>query len=390
MCVSAAAYVSHPVPSIALILSHAAQRLQRHRFIKRLNAIDIVKFDFLARRSRKPVNSSISKKRWPNAKPPSKPLFNAAERLPFPMNSADPIDLVKAYLLQLQQDLCFALAKEDGSRDFQEDTWRHAQGGGGSTRIITDGAVFEKGAVNFSHVIGRELPATATQRHPDLGGREFQAMGVSLVMHPLNPHVPTVHLNVRFFVAEKPGEQSVWWFGGGFDLTPYYGYGEDCRHWHHNAKKACDAFGQDIYPTFKKSCDDYFYLPHRQEARGIGGLFFDDFNRWEFERCFALMQSIADHFLPGYLPIVQRRKATPDTTAQREFQCYRRGRYVEFNLLYDRGTLFGLQSQGRTESILASLPPQVSWRYQYQPPSNSPEARLSQEFLVAKDWIGYN
>lgn len=297
------------------------------------------------------------------------------------------LDTVKNYLLNLQATLCQTLAAEDGKQHFHEDIWTHPQGGGGRTCTIADGAVFEKGAVNFSHIEGDQLPLAATIRNPELVGSRFQALGVSLVLHPFNPHIPTGHLNVRFFIAEKPGMQPVWWFGGGFDLTPYYGYVEDCQHWHHTAAQACAPFGTDIYPQFKKACDQYFYLPHRQEARGIGGLFFDDFRQWEFSQCLALWQSIGNHFLPGYLPIVQRRQQTLYTAAQRDFQCYRRGRYVEFNLLYDRGTLFGIQSGGRTESILVSLPPQVHWRYHWHPEPNSPEARLSTEFLTPKDWL---
>jgi coproporphyrinogen III oxidase len=294
---------------------------------------------------------------------------------------------VKDYLLNLQESICQALIFADHQAELVEDIWEYAHGGGGRTRVIAEGAVFEKAAINFSHIYGRQLPPAATQRHPQLAGAPFQALGVSLVIHPLNPHVPTVHLNVRFFIAETAQSEPVWWFGGGFDLTPYYGYAEDCRHWHENARRACEYFGADIYPQFKKACDEYFYLPHRREPRGIGGLFFDDFKTWDFERCFALTRSIGDHFLPGYLPIVQRRKETPYTAQQREFQCYRRGRYVEFNLLYDRGTLFGIQSGGRTESILVSLPPQVNWRYQWSPEPGSPEAQLYQEFLIAKDWL---
>lgn len=302
-------------------------------------------------------------------------------------NSEHKIAAVRNYLLDLQDSICHALALADGKAEFKEDIWQHAQGGGGQTRVIADGAVFEKGAVNFSHIFGQQLPSAATTRNPDLMGSHFQALGVSVVMHPLNPHVPTVHLNVRFFIAEKPQIQPVWWFGGGFDLTPYYGYGEDCRHWHQNAHQACLPFGEDIYPQFKQACDNYFYLPHRQEPRGIGGLFFDDFKKWEFTPCFELLQSVGNHFLPGYLPIVQRRQATPYTAEQREFQCYRRGRYVEFNLLYDRGTLFGIQTGGRTESILISLPPQVNWRYQWQAEPNTPEARLLPDFLTPQDWL---
>ncbi len=299
------------------------------------------------------------------------------------------ITAVKQYLLQLQNRLCHALSEEDGQAKFQEDPWQHEAGGGGITRVISQGKIFEKGAVNFSHIRGHQLPPSASQRNPHLTGKPFQALGVSLVLHPLNPHVPTVHLNVRFFMAETPvAEPEIWWFGGGFDLTPYYGYREDCIHWHSNAQKACSPFGEDIYPQFKKACDKYFYLPHRQEPRGIGGIFFDDFTLDGFESAFALMRSVGDHFLPGYLPIVQRRKQTPYTSAEREFQSYRRGRYVEFNLLYDRGTLFGLQSGGRTESILVSLPPQTGWHYQWKPQPGSREAEFYQQYLVIKDWLG--
>ncbi len=304
-------------------------------------------------------------------------------------HSESKISAIKAYLLGLQESICHSLEAVDGLAEFQEDIWEHAQGGGGQTRVITGGAVFEKGAVNFSHIFGHQLPPAATARNPELAGAQFQALGVSVVIHPLNPHIPTVHLNIRFFIAEQSSAEPVWWFGGGFDLTPYYGYVEDCQHWHRNAAQACEPFGADIYPQFKRACDEYFYLPHRQEARGIGGLFFDDFKRWEFAKCFALLQSVGDHFLTGYLPIVQRRKATPYSPAQREFQCYRRGRYVEFNLLYDRGTLFGIQSGGRTESILVSLPPQANWHYQWQTKSNSSEHLLAQEFLTAKDWLAF-
>lgn len=302
-------------------------------------------------------------------------------------NVEEKVVAVKTYLVNLQNKLCKALDEVDGGADFSKDVWAHAQGGGGDTRVIEAGYLFEKGAVNFSHVFGRQLPPAATTRHPELAGCEFQAMGVSLVLHPWNPHIPTVHMNIRFFIANPEHHEPVWWFGGGFDLTPYYGYVKDCQHWHRNAFAACQPFGEDIYPQFKQACDQYFYLPHRQEARGIGGLLFDDFNRWEFSRCFALLRSIGDHFLPGYLPIVQRRRETDFTPLQRDFQCYRRGRYAEFNLLYDRGTLFGLQFGGRTESILISLPPEVHWRYQWQPEPRSREARFPQRFLTARDWL---
>ncbi len=297
------------------------------------------------------------------------------------------VSVIKDYLVALQNSICHELTIEDGQAHFQDDIWNHSQGGGGETRSLANGAVFEKAAVNFSHVLCSQLPPTANSRHPELAGCPFQALGISLVIHPLNPHVPTVHMNLRFFIAEQGESEPAWWFGGGFDLTPYYGYEEDCRNWHKNAKKACDPFGADLYLQFKKACDDYFYLPHRKEPRGIGGLFFDDWQKGSFEDCFALTRNIGDAFLSGYLPIVHRRKNTPYTPEQRAFQCYRRGRYVEFNLLYDRGTLFGLQSGGRTESILLSLPPQVSWHYQWQVKPESLEAQLYENFLFAKDWL---
>lgn len=301
--------------------------------------------------------------------------------------STPDISAVKNYLLSLQDTICQALAREDGQQAFREDSWQRPQGGGGRTRVISDGAVFEKGGVNFSHVYGDALPASATAHRKELAGRSFEAMGVSLVMHPYNPYVPTSHANVRFFIAEKPGEAPVWWFGGGFDLTPYYANREDCRHWHQVAKQACDPFGAQVYPHYKRWCDEYFYLKHRQEPRGIGGLFFDDLNSPDFAHSFALMQAIGNAYLPAYLPIVARRKETPYGERQREFQAFRRGRYVEFNLVYDRGTLFGLQSGGRTESILMSLPPVVRWGYDWQPEPGSEEAQLYEHFLTAQDWL---
>lgn len=297
------------------------------------------------------------------------------------------VEAVKKYLMALQDRICQQLSAADGGAGFVEDAWERAEGGGGRSRVITDGAVFEKGGVNFSHVMGARMPASATAHRPELAGRSFQAMGVSLVMHPRNPMVPTSHANVRFFVAEKPGEEPVWWFGGGFDLTPYYGFVEDCRHWHQVAHDACAPFGEEIYPRFKDWCDDYFYLKHRDEHRGIGGLFFDDLNEAGFDDSFALMRSIGDAYLPAYLPIVERRKALPYTEAQRDFQLHRRGRYVEFNLVYDRGTLFGLQSGGRTESILMSLPPEVRWGYNWSPEADSAEARLVTDFLTPRNWL---
>ena len=295
------------------------------------------------------------------------------------------LDAVRTYLLQLQDSICAALEREDGSGHFQEDPWTRPEGGGGRSRVMSAGAVFEKAGVGFSHVTGTSLPASATATRPELAGKSFQALGVSLVLHPLNPYVPTVHLNVRFFIAGE-GADAVWWFGGGFDLTPYYGFTADCIHWHRTARAACEPFGADLHPRFKKWCDDYFFLKHRQEARGIGGLFFDDFNALGFARSFALMRSVGDAFLPAYLPIVQQRKATPYGQRERDFQLYRRGRYVEFNLVWDRGTHFGLQSGGRTESILMSLPPLVAWHYNWQPTLGTPEAQLMAEFLKPRDW----
>lgn len=293
---------------------------------------------------------------------------------------------VKDYLLSLQDNICSKLESADGLGTFVEDSWDRAEGGGGRSRVITEGAIFEKGGVNFSHVHGDSMPASATAHRPQLAGRSFEAMGVSLVMHPHNPHVPTSHANVRFFCAHKDGEDPIWWFGGGYDLTPYYGYDEDCIHWHQTAKHACDPFGPDIYPRFKKWCDEYFYLKHRSEPRGVGGLFFDDFNELGFEQSFAFMQSVGDSYIDAYLPIIQARKDTPFGDRERQFQLYRRGRYVEFNLVFDRGTLFGLQSGGRTESILMSLPPLVRWEYDWQPEDSSAEARLYERYLKARDW----
>jgi len=298
---------------------------------------------------------------------------------------------IKNYLLSLQDKICDALEQEDGSARFVDDRWDYATSpdktGGGRTRALSDGNVIEKAGVNFSHISGPKMPAPATAHRPELAGRSFEAMGISLIVHPRNPYAPTSHANVRFFMAEKPGEDPVWWFGGGFDMTPYYGFSEDCKHWHQNAKKACDPFGEEVYPRYKKEADDYFYLKHRNEPRGIGGLFFDDLNEWEFERCFDFMKSVGDHYLPAYQPILNRRKNTPYGEKERDFQQYRRGRYVEFNLIYDRGTLFGLQSGGRTESILISLPSPVIWRYNWQPEAGSAEARLYEEFLIPKDWL---
>jgi coproporphyrinogen III oxidase len=335
------------------------------------------------------------------------------------MPSAAPdLAAVKAYLLGLQDHICRELAAEDGSADFITDNWTRPEGGGGRTRILTEGAVFEKAGVAFSHVTGDKLPPSATAHRPELAGKKWEALGVSLVIHPRNPHVPTSHANVRFFCAHNnvptsptpafpftaslvtghseaaPAASSftgadapVWWFGGGFDLTPYYGYEDDCAHWHRTARDAVAPFGETLHPRFKKWCDDYFYLKHRAEPRGIGGLFFDDFNELGFDRSFALMRAVGDAFIPAYRPIVAKRKATPHGDRERQWQLYRRGRYVEFNLVWDRGTHFGLQSGGRTESILMSLPPLVRWDYNHQPAPGSLEARLHEVFLKPRDWL---
>ncbi len=297
------------------------------------------------------------------------------------------VDTVKAYLLDLQNRICAGLQQEDGKAEFAEDRWQRPEGGGGISRVLEDGAVFEKGGVNFSHVYGAQMPASASAHRPELAGRSFQALGVSLVIHPHNPYVPTSHANVRFFLAEKPGAEPVWWFGGGYDLTPYYGFEKDCTHWHRTAQTACKPFGVEVHARFKKWCDEYFFLKHRNEPRGIGGLFFDDLNAWGFDRCFEFMRAVGDSYTVAYLPIVQQRKNTSYGERERQFQLYRRGRYVEFNLVYDRGTLFGLQSGGRTESILMSLPPLTSWRYNWQPEAGTPEARLYTDFLKPKDWV---
>lgn len=296
---------------------------------------------------------------------------------------------VKDYLLTLQDQISSSIDSLDGKQQCHEDKWQREQGGGGRTRVLADGALFEQAGVNFSHVYGNELPVSATMQRAELAGRRFQALGVSLVIHPINPYVPTTHMNVRFFMAEKDNADPVWWFGGGFDLTPYYGFEEDAIHWHRMARQACKPFGDELYAKYKLWCDDYFFLRHRQETRGIGGLFFDDLNNLGFARSFAFMRSVGDHFLAAYQPIVERRRNHAYGDAQRDFQLYRRGRYVEFNLVYDRGTLFGLQSGGRTESILMSLPPQVRWRYNWQPEPGSEEARLYEIFLKPQDWLNY-
>ncbi|GKT11475.1 MAG: coproporphyrinogen III oxidase [Thiomicrorhabdus sp.] len=307
------------------------------------------------------------------------------------------IQAVKDYLLSLQEDICTQLATEDGAKDFIVDEWERegAEGvmgltGGGRTRVMEGGAVIEKGGVNFSHVRGKSLPPSATAHRPELAGRSFQALGVSLVIHPNNPYVPTSHANVRLFIAEKPGEEPVWWFGGGFDLTPYYPVDEDIVHWHKESKEACEPFGVEIYPKYKAWCDEYFYLKHRDETRGVGGLFYDDLNEstfgWDFDKCFEFMQSVGNHFITAYRPIVAARKDMEYGERQRDFQLYRRGRYAEFNLAFDRGTIFGLQTGGRTESILMSMPPLATWKYDYQPEPGTEESNIY-NYLTPKDWL---
>ncbi|MDO6685632.1 MULTISPECIES: oxygen-dependent coproporphyrinogen oxidase [unclassified Agarivorans] len=303
------------------------------------------------------------------------------------------IEAVRQFFLQLQQTICQQLEQQDGEASFFHDDWQRDPAehngltGEGRTRVLTNGKVFEQAGVNFSHVCGKQMPASATAQRPELAGRHFEAMGVSLVIHPNNPMVPTSHANVRFFVAEKEGEAPIWWFGGGLDLTPYYGFDEDCISWHQTAADLCQPFGEEVYPKYKAWCDRYFYLKHRNETRGVGGLFFDDLNETGFAQSFAFTQAVGEGFLKAYLPIVERRKNTPFNEQQRDFQLYRRGRYVEFNLVYDRGTLFGLQSGGRTESILMSLPPLVKWRYNWQPEAGSAEAQLYQRYLMPRDWL---
>lgn len=304
------------------------------------------------------------------------------------MNPATPDSAaVLVYLRNLQDRICIALESVDGGAKFRSDRWERAEGGGGESRVLRDGAVFEQAGVNFSHVLGTKLPPAATAQRPELAGASWEAMGVSLVIHPRNPYVPTTHANVRFFSAQR-SDASAWWFGGGFDLTPYYPFAEDVLHWHRTAQQACAPFGAEVYAKHKAWCDQYFFLKHRNETRGVGGLFFDDLNEWGFERCFAYQRSVGDHFLDAYLPIVARRKDLPFAERERQFQLYRRGRYVEFNLVYDRGTSFGLQSGGRTESILMSLPPLVRWEYDWRPEPGSPEALLYSDFLRPRDWLG--
>jgi len=296
------------------------------------------------------------------------------------------IDEVKAYLTNLQNRICAELEMLDGQATFAQDAWERPGGGGGESRVLSDGKVFEQAGVGFSHVFGKRMPSSATKSRPELAGKAFQAVGVSLVLHPRNPYVPTTHANFRFFTAGE--RKPVWWFGGGFDLTPYYPFHDDVVHWHANAKSVCDPFGEDLYPRYKDWCDEYFYLKHRGETRGVGGLFFDDVNEPGFEKSFEFVRAAGDGFLAGYKPIVERRVAHRFGDRQRDFQLYRRGRYVEFNLLYDRGTLFGLQSGGRTESILMSLPPQVRWAYNWRPEPGSPEEKLYTDYLHPRDWLG--
>jgi len=293
---------------------------------------------------------------------------------------------VKEFLTELQELIVERLEQVDGTR-FKRDGWVRPEGGGGLSCVMEEGNVLERGGVNFSHVFGDKLPPSASANRPQLAGRSFEAMGVSLVLHPRNPYAPTVHMNVRCFIAKKEGEEPVWWFGGGMDLTPYYGFEEDAVHFHTMCRNALTPFGEDYHPRFKKWCDEYFYLKHRKEPRGVGGIFFDDFSDKNFEHAFNLTESVGDHFLPAYVPILERRMDTPYTERERDFQSYRRGRYVEFNLVYDRGTIFGLQTGGRTESILMSLPPIVKWRYDWKPEAGTPEAKLYTDFLIGKDWV---
>jgi coproporphyrinogen III oxidase len=302
------------------------------------------------------------------------------------MSTASTAQQAREFFTGLQQRIVEQIEEVDGTR-FRRDQWERAEGGGGLSCVMEEGNVLERGGVNYSHVFGGGLPASATAARPELSGRGFEAMGVSLVLHPRNPYAPTVHLNVRYLEARKEGAEPVWWFGGGMDLTPYYGFEEDAVHFHQTCKNALQPFGSDYHPRFKKWCDEYFYLKHRKEPRGIGGIFFDDLGKPDFQTCFNLTQSVGDHFLEAYVPLLERRLNTPYGERERDFQAYRRGRYVEFNLVWDRGTLFGLQSGGRTESILMSLPPIVKWRYDWKPEVGSAEDKLYKDFLIGKDWV---
>ncbi|KAA3629202.1 MAG: oxygen-dependent coproporphyrinogen oxidase [Proteobacteria bacterium] len=304
------------------------------------------------------------------------------------MGDSTYIDAVVGYFRDLQERICAAFQHEDGAGQFREDKWERDEGGGGRSRVLSEGAVFEQVGVNFSDVLGPRLPPAASERRPDLVRSGFRATGISLVAHPHNPYVPTSHMNLRFFLAEREGCEPLWWFGGGFDLTPYYGFEEDAVHWHRTAQAACTPFGAKVYPRFKQWCDEYFFIEHRNEPRGLGGLFFDDLNEWGFARTFQFVRQVGEHYLKAYLPIVARRKATVYGDRERDFQLYRRGRYVEFNLVYDRGTTFGLQSGGRTESILMSLPPLVKWRYDWHPEPGTPESALYSVYLKPRDWLG--
>ncbi len=297
------------------------------------------------------------------------------------------IGTVHKYLTGLQDQICLALEDVETTARFGRDEWVRPEGGGGCSCVLEEGTVLEKAGVNFSHIKGQRLPAAASARRPEVADSPFEALGISLIVHPRNPYVPTTHANLRCFIAQIDRDDPVWWFGGGFDLTPYYGFEEDAVHWHTVAKSACDPFGDDLYPKFKQCCDEYFYIKHRDETRGIGGLFFDDLQLEDFDTSFAFVRSVGNHFLPAYQPILQQRKDTPYTDTQRDFQLYRRGRYVEFNLVYDRGTLFGLQSHGRIESILVSLPPKVSWKYDWLPEPDSAEATLYRDFLRPRNWL---
>jgi len=304
------------------------------------------------------------------------------------MNSQPSSIAVIAYLRDLHNRISDAIETLDGIAKFNHDVWQRPDGGGGESRVLKDGGIFEQAGVSFSHVMGDQMPPSATAQRPELAGASWEAAGLSLVFHPRNPYIPTTHANVRFFIANKPGMMPVWWFGGGFDLTPFYPFDEDVLHWHRAAQQACAPFGEDVYPRYKEWCDKYFFLKHRNETRGIGGLFFDDLHEGGFEKSFAFQRSVGDAFLDAYVPIVERRKGTPYGERERQFQLYRRGRYVEFNLVYDRGTLFGLQSHGRTESILMSLPPLVRWEYNWQPNADSPEEDLYKNYLRPRDWLG--
>ena len=294
---------------------------------------------------------------------------------------------VRDFLVKLQDEICAAAQEQETRGSFGRDEWKRPEGGGGVSRILEGGAVFERAGVGFSDVQGSQLPPSASQRRPELAGLPFTAMGVSVVIHPRNPYAPTSHANLRFFSATDARGKATWWFGGGFDLTPFYGFHDDAVSWHQHARTACETLSADAYSRYKKWCDEYFYLAHRNEARGIGGIFFDDLNEPDFDRCFEFMRAVGERYVRAYFPIIEARKDTPYGEREREFQLYRRGRYVEFNLVYDRGTLFGLQSRGRTESILMSMPPEVRWRYNWQPQGGSPEASLYETFLPARDWL---